>query len=142
MVKRYRFVAQTQTDGKVDCVFDSAECVSAFDYDALEAENARLEAALRLIADAKDVRGCDEIARQALQSETTPNSARRQKCNCNASKGSLHAPWCASEIGLAPETNSKQPDEYAAHSHECYLRKYREGFCDCELSKETDVKHE
>ncbi len=40
------------------------------------------------------------------------------------------------------ETNSKQPDEYAAHSHECYLRKYREGFCDCELSKETDVKHE
>jgi hypothetical protein len=33
----------------------------------------------------------------------------------------------------APETISKQPDEYAAHSPECYLRKFREGFCDCEL---------
>jgi hypothetical protein len=33
-VKRYRFVAQTQTDGKVDRVFDSAECVNATDYDA------------------------------------------------------------------------------------------------------------
>jgi hypothetical protein len=34
-------------------------------------------------------------------------------------------------------SESKQPDEYAAHSPECYLRKYREGYCDCELPKET-----
>ena len=38
MVKRYRFIAQTQTDGEVDRVFDSAEVVNAFDYDALNHE--------------------------------------------------------------------------------------------------------
>lgn len=40
-------------------------------------------------------------------------------------------------LGLTKETASKQPDEYAAHSPECYLRKYREGYCDCELPAKT-----
>ena len=46
MVKRYRFVAQTQTDGKVDRVFDSAECVNASDYDKLMADFLRYRSAL------------------------------------------------------------------------------------------------
>lgn len=38
-------------------------------------------------------------------------------------------PWTARETSV----ESQQPDIYAAHSADCYLRKYREGYCDCEL---------
>jgi hypothetical protein len=32
---------------------------------------------------------------------------------------------------LPSETVSKQPSQYAAHSPECFLRRFNEGFCDC-----------
>jgi hypothetical protein len=79
----------------------------------LSDDNDRLRAALTLIAGAKDVRGCDEIARQALAGSPV------ETC-----------------IGSQQETKAFTPDE---HSPACATRRFGEKECDCGVAEKTDL---
>lgn len=75
-------------------------------------------------------RGADEIPASTNSVESAGNDTRQ----CRANELSLTA---AKE--QSTEEASVQPDQYAAHSPECFLRKYREGFCDCDVDPSDNV---
>lgn len=79
---------------------------------------------------------CERRFNRIRELEAALNEARILIARVNVTW--VHRDQLALDIGAyiartTAETVAQQPDEYAAHSPECYLRKYREGYCDCEL---------
>jgi hypothetical protein len=157
MVKHYVLEANFE-DGSTQkfCVLDS-------DYDALSASYARLSTTFEYCS--KDntrledhIRSLESALREAKPQIYSPNSPTHaliekllgseletdQLCVHGVHTRQRCYECEPASVGSVPETfsESKQPDQYAAHSPECYLRKHRKGYCDCELPKETKGEQE
>jgi len=123
MVKRYRV-------GYHDYL--NEDMITAKDYDILAAALAEAKMTLRKFEYPPEHRVT--VAEARVEQLEAALRAIKERGDTDDSAKAMYA---IARSALETFAESKQPDEYAAHSPECYLRKYREGYCDCELPRET-----